>query len=178
MSSTLSSPVIPQAFGQQLAELCLEHVAQERAQLEATLAALRDVRVALLGKDHTALGAALARHQTTAASAEEMVRLRNAFQRAVAGRLGVSAKTVTLELLIAHLPQESADQLAEARTSLRGLAAEVEQLNSSNAALVYYCLDFLRRFFDRLTGCAIPGRYGPTGAPSVALGNPLLSARG
>src|SRR2546423_683779 len=49
MNSTLSTP--PRS-AEWLVRLCLDHVAQEQAQLDATLDYLRDVRASLLGQDH------------------------------------------------------------------------------------------------------------------------------
>jgi hypothetical protein len=72
----------------------------------------------------------------------------------------------------------AAGQVADARADLQRTAAEVERLSNSNASLVHYCLDFLRRFFARLTGRLPDGRYGPTGAPAAASGGSLINARG
>jgi hypothetical protein len=170
MSSTLSNPSPPP--DRPLAELSLEHVGRELAQLEAALAALQEVRTALLGKDPSALGAALARHQATADRAQETCRLRAEFQREVSARLGIAPDSVTLELLIARLPDEAAGRLGAARARLRRIAAEIEQLNSTNASLLYYCLDFFRRFFARVAGHGPHGLYGPTGALAASAGNP------
>ena len=136
------------------------------------------MRAALLDRDPTALGAALSRHQATARRAEELGRCRVAFQQEAADQLGVPAESVTLELLAGRLPAPTARRVAEARANLRHTAAEVERLSASNASLVYYCLDFLRRFFARLTGGLPDGRYGPTGAPAAASGGSLINARG
>jgi hypothetical protein len=177
-SSTLSSPPTPAPPNQWLARLCLDHVAHEQAQLDATLAALQDVRAALLGRDHAALGAALDRHQATAGLAEELRHRRTAFQREVGDHLGIPSESVTLELIVSHLPADAAAAVADARAGLRRTVAEVELLSNNNASLLYYCLDFLRRFFDRLTGRLPDGRYGPTGAPAAASGGSLINARG
>jgi hypothetical protein len=144
----------------------------------STLAALQDVRAALLGRDHAALGAALTRHQPTVRGAEEMRLRRAAFQQEAGEHLGVPPESVTLDLLAARLPADAARQLAGARAGLRQTAAEVQQVSDSNASLLYHCLDFLRRFFDRLTGRPPVGRYGPDGAPAAAAGGSLINARG
>jgi hypothetical protein len=136
------------------------------------------MRAALLDRDHTALGAALSRHQATARRAEALSLRRAAFQQEASAHLGVPAESVTLELLAGRLPAPAAGRVAEARANLRHTAAEVERLSASNASLVYYCLDFLRRFFVRLTGGLPDGRYGPTGAPAAALNGSLINARG
>jgi hypothetical protein len=177
MSSTLSLPTPPRS-SEGLARLCLDHVAHEQAQLGAALALLNDVRAALLGRDHAALAGALARHRATAGGAEETTRRRADFQRQAADFLGVPPASVTLDLLAARLPADAAGHVADARARLRQLAADVERLNASNASLLYYCLDFLRRFFDQLTGRPRDGRYGPAGTPAAAPAASLIDARG
>lgn len=151
---------------------------REQAQLDATRVALGDVRAALLDRDHAALGAALTRHQATVRAAEAVCRDRAAFRQEAADLLGVPPASVTLDLLVARLPADAAGPVAEARTRLRQQAAEVQRLNDSNASLVYYCLDFLQRFFDRLTGRPRDGRYGPAGTLAAACGGSLINARG
>jgi len=161
-----------------LARLCIDHVAREQVQLDATLIALNDIRTALLGEDHAALSSALARHEATVRNAADVSRDRAAFQREAGLLLGVPAESITLDLLIGRLPAETAGIVADARTRLREQAAAVERLASNNASLVHYCLDFLRRFFDRLTGWSRDGRYGPAGKPAPASGGSLINARG
>jgi FlgN protein len=177
MSSILNNPLPPPA-AERLARLCLEQVAHEQAHIAATLAGLRDVRAALLGQDQTALGAALARHETTARGGDELGLRRAAFQKEAGELLDVSAASVTLDLLAAHLPADAAGPIAEARARLRQQAIEVERLSSSNASLLYYCLDFLQRFFDRLTDRPRDGRYGPAGKVAPTSGGSLINARG
>jgi hypothetical protein len=160
-----------------LVRLCLEQLAREEAQLAATLAALTDIRAALLGKDHAALGDALVRHDATARGAAEATRLRDAFRQEAAARLGVPAESVSLELLAERLPG-AAGPIAAARERLRQQAAEAERLSAGNATLLYYCLDFLQRFFERLTGRPRDGRYGPAGRVAAAAGGSLINARG
>ncbi len=155
MSSTPQSPPPDDP----LARLCLEQLAREERHLAAALAALRDVRAALLGSDHAALADALVRHDATARAAPESARRRDAFLREVGARLGVPAESVTLELLAARLPA-AAGPIAEARARLRQQADEVERLSAGNAALLSYCLDFLRRFFERLTGVSLINARG------------------
>ena len=106
-----------------------------------------------------------------------MTRRRTAFQEEAGALLGVPAASVTLDLLAGRLPG-AAGPIAEARARLRQQAAEVERLNASNASLLYYCLDFLRRFFERLTGRPRDGRYDPAGKPAAAVGGSLINARG
>jgi hypothetical protein len=178
MSSTLIDLPAPPRSSEGLARLCLDHAADEQAQLEATLAFLQDVRAALLGKDHAALAGVLERHQATARQAAAMADRRAAFQREAADVLGVAPEAVTLDLLADRLPADAAGPVADARDRLRRMAAEVERLNTSNATLLYHCLDFFRRFFDRLTGCPRDGRYGPEGKPAAATGGSLINARG
>jgi len=165
MSSTPSNPLPPPACDR-LAQLSLAHVVREQAQLDATRVALGDVR------------AALTRHQATVRAAEAVCRDRAAFRQEAADLLGVPPASVTLDLLVARLPADAAGPVAEARTRLRQQAAEVQRLNDSNASLVYYCLDFLQRFFDRLTGRPRDGRYGPAGTLAAACGGSLINARG
>ncbi len=168
MSSTPHDP---------LARLCLDHLAREEAHLAATLAALLDIRAALLGKDHAALAAALVRHDATARATDELTRSRDAFRDRAGALLGVPITSVTLDLLAARLPGAAAP-ITEARARLQQQAAEVERVNASNASLLYYCLDFLRRFFERLTGRPRDGRYGPAGKLTASFGPSLISARG
>jgi hypothetical protein len=152
-------------------------MAREEQHLAATLAALHDIRAALLGKDHAALADALARHDATARAAPELTRRRDSFRQEVGALLGVPAESVTLELLAGRLPA-AAGPIVEARARLQHQAAEVERLTASNATLLYYCLDFLRRFFERLTGRPRDGRYDPAGRVATALGGSLINARG
>ncbi len=142
------------------------------------MTALRDVRAGLLDRDQAALGAALDRHSGMIPAADELRRARAAFQAAAGELLGVAPASVTLDLLAARLPADAAGPVAETRARLRQTAAEVEQLNGSNASLLYYCLDFLQRFFDGLTGRPRDGRYGPAGRPAPASGGSLINARG
>jgi hypothetical protein len=177
MSSTHNNPPSTPA-DQRLARLCLDQVAREQLQLDATLIALDDIRTALLSKDHAALTAALAQHESTIGGSEETCRARVAFQQEAGALLGVPAPTITLDLLISRLPGEVAGIVADARTRLRQQAAAVERLNNSNASLLYHCLDFLQRFFDRATGRPCDGRYGPAGKRTAVSGCSLIDARG
>jgi hypothetical protein len=172
MSSTPQNPP-----DDSLTRLCLEHLAREEAQLAATLAALTDIRAALLGKDHAALGDALVRHDATVRAAEEATRRRDAFRQEAGALLGVPAESVTLDLLAERLPA-AAGPITDARARLRQQAAEAERLSAGNATLLYYCLDFLQRFFERLTGRPRDGRYGPAGRVAAAPGGSLINARG
>jgi hypothetical protein len=178
MHSTPSSPPVPAPSLERLVPLCLEHVAREEAQLDATLASLRAVREALLGSDRTALEGALERHRGTARDAEVTRLRRVAFQQEAAALLGVPADAVTLDLLVARLPAGAAGRLADARARLQQQADEARRLNDSNATLLYYCLDFLRRFFDGLIGHAHDGRYGAAGTLAAAPCGSLINARG
>jgi hypothetical protein len=177
MSSNPSNPLPPPA-DERLARLCVDHLAREEAHLNATLIALRDVRSALLDKDQAAIEDALARHDGMPRSADDLCRARAAFQEAAGALLDVPPASVTLDLLASRLPADLAGPVVEARARLRRQAAEVEQLNASNASLLYYCLDFFQRFFDRLTGRARDGRYGPAGRLATASGGSLINARG
>jgi hypothetical protein len=174
MSSTLRSPPTP---GATLARLCLEHVAREEAQLGATRDAVGAIRDALLGKNQDALAAALERHEEAARRGEELNLRRDAFRRDVARKLGVPHESVTLDLLADRFP-DMAGAIAQSQARLRQLAAEVERLNHSNAALLSYCLDFLQRFFDQLTGTPRVRRYGPSGALTASSIDSLINARG
>src|SRR5690348_5760634 len=120
MSSTPENP--PPPPDERLASLCLEHLAREQAQLDATLGALNDIRAALLGKDHAALGAALVRHDATARGAEELTRRRDDFRREAGALLGVPVASVTLDLLAGRLPG-AAGPITEAHARLRQQAA-------------------------------------------------------
>jgi hypothetical protein len=175
MRSTPENP--PPPPDESLSLLCLEQLAREEAHLEAALAALQDVRAALLSKDHAALGVALVRHDATARAAAELTAHRDAFRQQAGAALGVPAESVTLDRLAERLPG-AAEPIAAARARLRQQAAEVERLNASNASLLYYCLDFLQRFFERLTGRPRDGRYGPAGKLAAAAGDSLINARG
>src|SRR6516162_2497122 len=92
---------------------------------------------------------------------------------ASAALLGVPPEAVTLDLLADRLPE-----FAETRARIRQRADEVRRLNDSNATLLYYCLDFLQRFFERLTGRPHDGRYGPAGKRTAVPGGSLIDARG
>jgi len=129
-------------------------------------------------KDHARLQEALTRHAATVQRAAAMQARRAAFQHEAAALLGVAPESVTLALLAARLPGEAAERVAEARARLQQTAAEVDRLNGRNASLLHYCLDFLQRFFDRLTGRPHDGRYGPAGRRAAGSGGSLINARG
>jgi hypothetical protein len=177
MSRTLMS-LKPLEPNESLGHVCLEHLAQEEAQLDATLDALQGVRAAVLGCDPAALGAALAYQEKIAQLAEFLGERRSALRHYAATRLGLTPTSVTLETLSAHVPPLTASQIAAARVRLRRQAAEIDQLNRSNASLISYSLDFLQRFFDDLTGRPRDGRYGPSGALQTASSGSLINARG
>jgi hypothetical protein len=174
----MQPPPPPPPAEASLAELSLSHLKREEAVLTATLTALEENQRALRGGSLEALAAAAAQQAEATRSAEEMKAQRRHFRAQAAALLQVPPEDVTLSALAAHLPPHLAAQLWQSRQRLRQLAGAVDKLNTANAGLLYYCLDFLHRFFRELTGRRATGRYGPGGKPEAAGCGPLLDFRG
>ncbi len=161
-----------------LARLCLDHLALEEAHVRATLASLRTVRAALLANDQAALDDALMRHEGTVRRGEELRRARDGFRQEIGELLGLAPGEVNLSLLCSRLPADAGATLSARQEGLRRDAAEADHLNRSNAVLLHYCLDFLQRFFQDLTGRPAEVRYGPAGALRDTPSGSLIDARG
>lgn len=165
-----------------LAELGLKHLEREETLLEATLSALQRIRVALLAGDLEVLAETQRQHEELVRAGNVLRQERARFRQEAAQLLGGTSsagESVTLQTLAARLPGEAGEQLAQGRERLRRLAREVEHLNGSNVSLIYYCLDFLDRFFMEITGREPSGgRYGPSGTHQEAACGSILEARG
>lgn len=162
-----------------IALACLAHMEHEEAMLAGTLESLREVRSALLDGDLGALKQALDQQAHTARAAEELRRRRVTARAEWAAAIGVPANAVTLAALAARLPADTAERLDRCRARLKQMAAEVEQLNRGNAALVRHSLEFLHEFFVSVTGGEHVGdRYRPSGALERTACGTLFEGRG
>jgi hypothetical protein len=155
------------------------HLEQEEACLTGTLTALRQTRAALLGRDPAALAAAIEEQEKQIQFTTELHARRKHFRNFVAEHLHIRADDVSLSKLMPHFPPAESTALADDQTRLRRLADEVQQLNQSNAGLIWHCLDFLNSVFAGLTGQeGLGGRYSRAGQHEAARFSALLEVQG
>jgi hypothetical protein len=158
---------------------CQAHLEQEEALLTETVAALREVRAALLSRNLADLDAALARQAAWSHRAGDLKARRADLRHGLAAALGVAPQSVTIPLIAARLPAEARERLAGCRQRLAALAAEVDQLNRANAALVRHSLEFMHRFLVEITGGQSHGpSYTAAGTLCQAACGSLIEARG
>ena len=168
-------------LGTELATLslvCLAHGEQEEAMLAATLQSLRRIRLALTQGDLRALEEALESQAHTARAADELRQRRSELRRHLGAVLRIPPQAVTLQILADRLPADAAEKLGRCRARLRTLAADVDQLNRSNAALVGQSLDFLHRFLVEITGGQAGQSYTCSGQPRQAECGSMIEGRG
>jgi hypothetical protein len=145
--------------------------------LRALLNELRQTRADLMSRDHHRLQAALQRQQSLPEARRQLDEERAAFRRHAATALRLDPGTLTLQRLAELLAEPQRAQLAAACVRLQKLVVEANRLNQNNAALLYYCLEFLNRFFADLTGGG-SASYTQAGRQSSAAAGKLLEARG
>lgn len=177
--------MVPQSAGSNSAEasrlplVWLAHLQQEEALLAETVESLRQIRAALREGALDALKAALDRQARIANASVELRERRTSLRREVSTVLGLSARDVTLTSLAEYLPREVAAHMLACRDRLTGMAAEVDRLNSANAALVGQSLEFLERFLLEMTAGNQAGcRYSGNGTACEPLMGSLIEARG
>lgn len=159
----------------ELFRLALEHAGREEDALANQLAVGKALRAALLA-GHGGRLEEIARQ--AAAAGGDLSSERARFRETAAAMLGVAARDVTLSAVAGALLPGQEEVMTRRQLRLRQLAAEVEQLCQSNAALIYYGLDFLQRFLADLTGEAAGGRYGAAGQHLKPSRGPIIQLRG
>jgi hypothetical protein len=178
MTQNLSSSSCS-ADARDLALLCLAHLEQEEAMLVGAVESLAQVRSALIRGDLPELTKALEAQAHTARAGEELRPGRDCMRQRIAGFLGSANDAITLEMLIERLSVPHSLSLARCRERLKGLAAQVDQLNRDNAALLRHSLDFLTRLLNQLTGGGRAGdRYTLSGKREGASCGSMIQARG
>lgn len=162
-----------------LAGACLSYLARQEESLRSALATLQEVRAAALAGDAPRLEALRGPQEELARQAQALRAEGAAIRGRAAAVLGVPEAEATLDRLADRLGGRAAEQLRVAGADVRALAAEVDRLNRSNAAVLEHGLSFIRRVLRDLTGAEIPAAgYGPDGTPAGSPSRPLLSARG
>ena len=147
--------------------------------LKESLLSLEQVRAALLQGDLGGLADSLKRQAHAAHAAGELRHARERFRTQIGLALGVSPQSVTLQWLAKQLPAEAGERIASCRERLCRLAAEVDGLNRSNAALILQSLDFLNQLLLDITGGSSGGnRYGATGRRQTSACGSLIEAQG
>jgi hypothetical protein len=157
---------------------CLAHLEQEEAMLSATLESLGQVRAALLGRDLAALERALESQSHTARAADELRGRRNQLRYAIADRLGLDPRTVTLQHLADRVQSDDRVRLARCRQRLHSISIQIDRMNRGNAALVQHSVEFLHQFLMSVTGGEPVGdRYRPSGRIERASCGSLFEGR-
>jgi len=147
--------------------------------LAETLDSLRQVRAALCGGSLDSLKTALDRQARIAHASAELRDRRAGLRREMSAVLGIGPQEVTLMTFAARLPRELSACLTGCRDRLSAMAADVDQLNRANAALVGQSLDFLARFLTEITDGDPGGTgYSSRGATREPVLGSLIEARG
>jgi hypothetical protein len=163
----------------EIAEACLSHLGREERALQTTLETLAVVRTAALAGDVPGLEALRGRQDEIARQTTALRCERENLRTRIATLLRIPATEATLAGLSTRVGGPLSDSLLSAGTRLRHLASEVDRINSSNAAVLGYCLGFARRVLRDLTGGGTPAEsYGPDGTVTDSPCGSLLSARG
>ena len=161
-----------------LVRQCADHLTEEEGLLRETRMVLREIRAALLRQDLDALGDALRHQERVAAESTAMQERRLAMRRGLAKALHHPEETIRLSLVAAQLPEVVRNRLLRWRDRLQRDAAEIDQLNRGNAALILHNLDFQQRLLDALTGDGPGVSYTLNGTKPEAVRGSLLEARG
>lgn len=161
-----------------LAQVCLEHLERERSHLETIKQLLDQTHTVLLSANPAGLAAVMQQQQQAAEATAKMRQDRASFRQDIARACAVIPATVTLPWLASILGEEMRQRLLQERQALEHMSAEVRQVLESNAAMMFFCLDFLQRFFADLSGTQPSGCYGPVGALQEAPCGSIIEARG
>ncbi len=176
----------PQPVMMKLALTCLAHMEQEEALLSATLTCLQQMRSALVAGNLQALTTALESQKHTAQAGEDLRSRRAALRSELAGTLGVPPESATLQMVVDvmvrskdHATAQTGQRLGRCRERLRKMATDVDQVNCSNATLIWHSMNFLQRLLAEITGATTaPDRYNPAGRRTEASCGSLFEARG
>ncbi len=176
MSATAGQ--MKQGNADNLARVCLEQLERERSHLETIKQLLDQTHATLLSADPGGLAVVMQQQQQAAEATAKMRQDRASFRQEIARAWAVLPATVTLPWLANVLGEEMGQRLLQERQALQHLSAEVRKVLESNAALMFFCLDFLQRFFADLSGSQPSGCYGPVGALQEAPCGSIIEARG
>lgn len=143
--------------------VCLDKDAQH---IQESLQQLDEMRKLIIKRDDAALGKLLESIQDDADCYRQHELNRKSIRKELADCLGCDIEQMTLSALQASLPEEKKDQVAQMKTRLRSLCAELKKEYLSTVLLLSECARFnnllLKSIFD--LGKADSIHYNPNGA--------------
>jgi hypothetical protein len=161
----IPTSVAEQAIAGPAAEQLLNHLCEEKANLEAMLAAVRDVHHALLHLDDGALQQSLENEARQLSTGLAIQSRRQQVQCELATVLHLDPTEVTLDCLVKMTSGSVRESIEKAWTPLIEMAGEVDRLNRQNAALIGQSLSIIRGVVGRLMGVSGVGEsYSAKGA--------------
>jgi hypothetical protein len=143
--------------------VCLDKDTQH---IQESLLQLDEMRKLVIKRDEAALGKLLESIQADADCYRQHELNRKSIRKELADCLGCGLEQMTLSALQASLPEEKKDQVAQMKTRLRSLCAELKKEYLSTVLLLSECARFnnllLKSIFD--LGKADSIQYNPNGA--------------
>ncbi|MCR9116207.1 MAG: flagellar protein FlgN [bacterium] len=152
------SPALPMAVVNE----CLALLVREERAIEPALAALRELRSALVAGDMTQVSELLSQ-ESSAEPATDMTASRAQFRRRVGTLLSLPQEEVTVRRIAEWASPEQREQLLERRKRVAELANEVDFLGRANAALLRQSMDMLNMALSQITGGGSSDCYDPSG---------------
>ncbi len=161
-----------------LTRLCLEHLHQEEALLQAALAVVGAIQNGFGAHGLDAYAAALDRHRELVGMVGDIQCRRREFARVTTAYIGGRREDVTVAGVLAFLGVDKETMppcLAETLARVRDLAHELAAANYVVSVHVRVHLDAYRRILRDLTNTRDgPGRYGRAGQPETLEYRPML----
>jgi len=120
--------------------------------IQQSLSQLNELRSFVIKRDEIALGKLLQRISAQSDSYRSHELKRQSIRKELADSLGYNLEQMTLSALETHLPQEQKAQVAQRKSKLRTLMAELKKEHLSTALLLSECARFnnllLKSIFD------------------------------
>lgn len=139
-------------FDSSLTRACLSHLHDELVALESQLAAMNDVRLALMDRDLSVLERTHAKQVEATSRATELRKARKSLVGRLADVLQIDHDEVTLSRIASRAEPELRGQLLDMQRRLQTTAEEVISLRHKNMLIMQRSAEILRHLMAQLTG--------------------------